>query len=293
MSTYSIKDLEQLSGIKAHTLRIWEQRYNFIKPKRTDTNIRFYDDNDLKLVLNISLLKDNGHKISKISKMCFEEMQQEVVKLTEEKLSFPEQIHALTLAMIDYDEDQFDKIMSANVIQYGFENTMITLIYPFLNKIGIMWQTGSVCPSQEHFISNLVIQKLHTAIDGCETRPEKFNKSYLLFLPEGEHHEISLLFAWYLLKVRNYRVIYIGEHINPKYIRKVYKCQQPDYIFTVLTSCQEATNTQAFIEELSAEFENSKILITGRQVIDHHFDLPRNIRIIYKFRDLSDFCKTC
>ncbi len=290
MATYSIKDLEQLSGIKAHTLRIWEQRYNFIKPKRTDTNIRFYDDNDLKLVLNISLLKDNGHKISKISRMCFEEMQQEVVKLTEEKLSFPEQIHALTLAMIDYDEEQFEKIVSANIIQYGFESTMMDLVYPFLNKIGVMWLTGSVCPSQEHFISNLVIQKLHAAIDSISIPSQPFGKKYLLFLPEGEHHELSLVLAWYLIKVRQEKVIYIGEHINLRYIRKVYRSQKPDYVFTVLTTCREAVQTQSYIEEISAEFPDSTVLITGRQVVGNNLKLPANIKILERFEDLAKFC---
>ena len=293
MSRYSIKDLEQLSGIKAHTLRIWEQRYSFINPKRTDTNIRFYDENDLKLVLNISLLKDNGHKISSISKMCNEEMQQEVVKLTEEKLSYPEQIHALTLAMIDYDEEQFDKIMSANAIQYGFEKTMMDLIYPFLNKIGYMWQTGAVCPSQEHFISNLVIQKLHAAIEGLPAGPGKMKSKFLLFLPDGEHHELSLLFAWYLLKVRNYQVIYMGEHIDPKYLKKVYKMQQPEYIFTVFTACRNAAcNSEDFINELSDEFSHSKILITGRQVVDHNIEVPGNVVIMHEFMDLVKFCTT-
>ena len=292
MGTYSIRDLEQLSGIKAHTLRIWEQRYNFIKPKRTDTNIRYYDEHDLKLVLNISLLKDNGHKISKISQMCFEEMQREVVKLTEEKLSFPEQFHALTMAMIDYDEEQFDKVISANTMQHGFEKTMIHLIYPFFNKIGIMWQTGSICPSQEHFVSNLLAQKLHSAIDNIPVRDHPDLKKFLLFLPEGEHHELSLLFAWYMLKVRNNRVYYFGEHIDPKYVRKAYLKQKPDYIFTVLTTCREAVDTQCYIEDLSAEFSESIIILTGRQVIERKLRLPANIKIVERFQDLVQFSKS-
>ena len=121
MCVYSIKDLEHLSGIKAHTLRIWEQRYNFINPKRTKTNIRYYDDQDLKLVLNISLLKDNGFKISKISKMSEEDMSREVMKITEKKLSYTEQIHALTISMVELNERRFEKIMATNILQLGFE----------------------------------------------------------------------------------------------------------------------------------------------------------------------------
>ncbi|RYF66671.1 MAG: MerR family transcriptional regulator, partial [Cytophagaceae bacterium] len=186
MSNYSIKDLEQLSGIKAHTLRIWEHRYNIIQPKRTDTNIRTYDDQDLKLVLNISLLKDHGYKISEISKLSVEEMYQEVIKISDKQLSYPDQIHALTITMIDLDEDRFEKIISTNILQFGFENTMINIIYPFLSRIGTLWVTGSIGPAQEHFITNLIRQKLIVAIDGQVSKQRPNGKKYMLFLPEGE-----------------------------------------------------------------------------------------------------------
>jgi MerR family transcriptional regulator, light-induced transcriptional regulator len=166
LSTYLIKDLEQLSGIKAHTLRIWEQRYNLLSPKRTDTNIRFYDDDDLKLILNVALLNDNGYKISKIAAMDSEVMRSEVMKLTDRTLTHDDQIHALTICMIEMDEDRFDKVLSTNILKLGFEQTMMNIIYPFMSKIGVLWQTGSINPAHEHFISNLVRQKLIVAIDG-------------------------------------------------------------------------------------------------------------------------------
>jgi len=159
MSTYSIRDLEQLSGIKAHTLRIWEQRYAILSPDRTDTNIRTYGDDDLKRVLNISLLKDHGYKISEIAKLSSEDLNREVVKISERPLNYPDQIHALTISMLDLSEERFEKIISANIAQSGFENTMINIIYPFLSRIGTLWVTGSIGPAQEHFITNLIRQK--------------------------------------------------------------------------------------------------------------------------------------
>ena len=166
MSRYSIKDLEQLSGIKAHTVRVWEQRYKLLNPKRTETNIRYYDDHDLKLILNVALLNDNGIKISKIAKMSVEEMKAEVLHLTERSFAYDDQIHSLVLAMIEFNEERFEKIIATNILKIGFEQTMLNVIYPFLSKIGILWQTGSIHPGQEHFISNLVRQKLIVAIDG-------------------------------------------------------------------------------------------------------------------------------
>ncbi|MEX0883706.1 MAG: MerR family transcriptional regulator, partial [Cyclobacteriaceae bacterium] len=204
MKYYSIKDLEQLSGIKAHTLRIWEQRYKILKPKRTETNIRYYDDDDLKLILNVALLNDNGFKISKIAKLNMEDIKSEILKLTERSFKFDDQIHALIIAMVELDEERFEKIISTNILKIGFELTMINIIYPFLSKIGILWQTGSIHPGQEHFISNLVRQKLIVAIDGQMYTGG--GKKFLLFLPEGELHEISLLFSSYLLKSNGHKV---------------------------------------------------------------------------------------
>ena len=218
MAKYSIKDLEHLSGIKAHTLRIWEQRYNLINPKRTDTNIRYYDQNDLKLVLNVSLLKENGFKISKIADMSTEEMFEEVKRVSEKTTSFADQIYALTLAMIDLDEQRFEKIISTNTLKIGFERTMMNVISPFLSKIGIMWITDSINPAQEHFISNLIRQKLMVAIDGQYPTLDDNAKRYMLFLPDGELHELSLLFANYLIRARHNKVIYLGQSMPMKYI---------------------------------------------------------------------------
>ena len=286
MSHYSIKDIEQLSGIKAHTLRIWEQRYNFIKPKRTDTNIRYYDDKDLKLVLNIALLKDNGHKISRICDMESEEMQLEVMKLMEKKLGFPEQIQGLTLAMLEIDEDRFEKILSTNILQIGFERTMMNLIYPFFQKIGILWQTGSISPAQEHFISNLVRQKIIVAIDGQVVSTSNYNKKYLLYLPEDELHEISLLFSYYLIKSRNNKVIYLGQNVPLNDLVNIYKDHNPDYLLTVLTTQPSANEVQPYIYNLSESFKNASVLVSGHQVIGHDLDFPNNVMLLNKIQDL-------
>ncbi|MFC2126111.1 MerR family transcriptional regulator [Bacteroidota bacterium] len=289
MATYSIKDLEQLSGIKAHTLRIWEQRYNFINPKRTDTNIRYYDDNDLKLVLNISLLKDNGHKISKISKMQYKELRDEVVKITDKKLSYPEQIHELTLAMIECDEDRFEKILNTNFLQHGFEGTMLHILSPFLVKIGILWQTGTIAPSQEHFVSNLIRQKIIVALDGQAVFGTDFNKKFLLFLPDGEMHELTLLFSSYIIKSRKNKVIYLGQCMPLNEVESVYRQHKPDYLFTIMTCHPTKNEVQGYIDQLLQKFPESHLLITGRQVIGQEIIINNKVTIMNKLQDLIDF----
>lgn len=286
MSTYSIKDLEQLSGIKAHTLRIWEQRYNLLNPKRTDTNIRFYDDQDLKLILNVALLNDNGYKISKIASMDSEEMRGEVMKLTERTLTHDDQIHALTICMIEMDEERFDKVLSTNILKLGFEQTMMNIIYPFMSKIGVLWQTGAINPAHEHFISNLVRQKLIVAIDGQV--PSSTGKKFLLFLPEGELHEISLLFASYLIKSKGNKVVYLGQNTPHEDLLTVFKIHEPDYMMTVITTSPSSEYAQEYLNKLSASFSTAQILVTGYQVIGQDFIMPRNVKLMNYIRDIKE-----
>lgn len=287
MSSYSIKDLEQLSGIKAHTLRIWEQRYNLLSPKRTETNIRFYDDQDLKLILNVALLNDNGVKISKIASMDSVEIREEVMKLTERSLTHDDQIHALTICMIEMDEDRFDKILSTNIIKLGFEQTMMNIIYPFMSKIGVLWQTGAINPAQEHFISNLVRQKLIVAIDGQLLKGG--GKKFLLFLPEGELHETSMLFASYLIKNKGHKVIYLGQSTPYEDLLSVYNLHQPEYLLTVITTSPSSEYVQEYLNSLSKRFPNAHILVTGYQVIGQDLVFPANVRLLNYIRDIKEF----
>jgi DNA-binding transcriptional MerR regulator len=286
MSSYSIKDLEQLSGIKAHTLRIWEQRYNIISPKRTDTNIRTYDDHDLKLVLNISLLKEHGYKISDIARLSVEEMYREVIKISDRKLNYPDQIHALTISMIDLEEERFEKIISTNILQFGFENTMIYIIYPFLSRIGTLWITGSVGPAQEHFITNLIRQKLIVAIDGQVSKQRPDSKKYMLFLPEGELHEISLLFANYIIRARYNKVIYLGQSLPFNELVFAYNIHKPDYIFSAFTSVPSNSDVQPFVNKLMRTFPESHILLTGYQVVGQDIQTDDNATVINNIDDL-------
>ena len=286
MSTYSIRDLEQLSGIKAHTLRIWEQRYAILAPERTDTNIRAYGDEDLKRVLNISLLKDHGYKISDIAKLAPEQLNGEVIKLSDRQLTYPDQIHALTIAMLDLNEDRFEKIINTNVLQFGFENTMIHIIYPFLSRIGTLWVTGSVGPAQEHFITNLIRQKLIVAIDAQGNKHNSSGKKYILFLPEGEFHEISLLFANYIIRSRANKVIYLGQSLPFSELVFAYTRHQPDFIFTVLTSVPANHEVQPFVNRLSNTFPNAQVLLTGYQVVGQDINSPDNTLIINQINEL-------
>ncbi|MGM0612960.1 MAG: MerR family transcriptional regulator [Bacteroidota bacterium] len=277
MSTYFIKDLEKLSGIKAHTIRIWEKRYNIVSPKRTDTNIRYYSNEDLKKILNVSILNRNGMKISEISKMSDSEIENHVLNLNKFDDDYQSYVENLTLTMIDLDEDRFERTLSHLVTRIGFEQTLIKVIHPFLNKIGLLWLTGSINPAQEHFVSNLIRQKLIVGIDGASANAKKNNKRFIMFLPEDEWHELSLLFYHYLIKNLGYEVIYLGQSVPHSDVVKIANIKRPDYIFTNITTTMPEDQFQAFLRELSSCFPKQTIFIGGQQIYEFTRAIPSNI----------------
>tara|TARA_Y100001972_G_C7665919_1_gene336658 strand:- start:3645 stop:4328 length:684 start_codon:yes stop_codon:yes gene_type:complete len=218
--------------------------------------------------------------------MTDQEMQREVMHLTERDLKYPEQIHALTIAMVDMDEKRFEKIISTCILKLGFESCMLNVIYPFLTKIGVLWQTGAINPAQEHFISNLVRQKLIVAIDGQYHKQDADSKKFVLFLPDGEMHEIGLLFADYIIKSRKGMTFYLGQSLPLKDLRRIVNIQKPDYLFTIITTTPGPANIQDYVDELASEFSDIELLLTGYQVVGQDIQAPENVTILAKIDDL-------
>lgn len=274
---YSIKDLERLSGIKAHTIRIWEQRYGIVNPERTSTNIRYYSDTDLRRILNIALLNQHKIKISRIAKMTDNEMSEEVIRLTaSSESSMDSQIELLTLCMVEMDEDRFEKAMSNNILRHGFEKTMTSIIFPFLEKVGIMWMSGTIKPAQEHFISNAIRQKLIVAIDGQTNLSNKPEDTFLLFCPENEFHELGLLFMNYLLRSRKCKTIYLGAAVPFRDLQMVYEQHHPQYLFTYITILPKDISIGEYILQLANQFPQSTILLSGKVLDDIEIEWPDN-----------------
>jgi DNA-binding transcriptional MerR regulator len=286
MGHYSIKDLEKLSGIKAHTIRIWEKRYGVIKPTRTDTNIRVYCDTELKKLLNVAILNNHGHKISKIAKLKQGEICCELEKLNSSDQEFQVQIDSLVVAMVDLDRRRFEKILGDSTLKIGFEETSINILYPFLQKVGVMWQTDDINPAQEHFISSLIIQKLYVAIDQAY-QPENLNaKKALLYLPEGEYHEMGLLFYRYLMKKRGYETIYLGQSVPFSDLPKVVNAHNPDIIVTAFVASIPCESLLAYLFKVSNDFKDKTIIASGYQVCSFNLSVPKNVKT---FQDVHQF----
>ncbi len=286
MAQYSIKDLERLSGIKAHTLRIWEKRYVLMEPSRTDTNIRTYSDSDLKKILNISILNRYGIKISHIAAMDEQEIAEKIIIISRDTSDYESLIENLVITMVEMDEEKFDKLISRTIMQTGFEETILKIVYPFFDKIGILWQTGSINPAQEHFISHLIRQKLIVAIDSVIPAVNPDPKHFLLFLPEGELHELGLLFYNYLLQKRGHKVTYLGQWVPLKDMAAASTVLEVDYLLTSIISVHSGTELDKYIERLSAAFSDTTIFISGRQASSLTEKLPGNIVRLNSVHDL-------
>jgi DNA-binding transcriptional MerR regulator len=277
MAHYSIKDLQNFTGIKAHTIRMWEKRYNIVEPKRTNTNIRYYDDDDLKKLLNVSILNRNGFKISAIVNLTDTAISEEILNLAHTLNDFESQIEGLVVSMIDLDENMFEKIFNTAVIKMGFEDAVINILYPFFEKIGILWQIGTITTSHKYFISNLVRQKILVAIDGLVSTYNGDTKTYLLFLPEGEYHELGLLFHSYILRKNNFKVIYLGANVPTGCLAELIKTREVYGLMTSVAAPLKYTEFVGYIKDLAQKFDNLPICISGFGIRSLGEDLPENV----------------
>lgn len=267
MSTYSMAQMETLTGISAHTLRIWERRYRFINPSRTESNIRYYSDKELVKLLNIAVLIRNGHKISKIDAMTEAKMNELITDILSNICeTIEDEISALTLSMLEMDEDKFNKVFQLKVMRKGLQVAITQLIYPFLHQIGILWGTSKIIPAQEHFISNLIRQKIISAIDALPS-PSVNAPGICLFLLDGEDHEIGLLLASYLARDLGWKVFYLGQNVpvenigdaakisNSAALLSMFVIFSPERTEKLIESIQEQTDVPFLVSGTSANFE--------------------------------------
>jgi DNA-binding transcriptional MerR regulator len=290
-SKYSIKDLEKLSGIKAHTLRAWEQRYTLIEPKRTETNIRYYTDDHLKRILNIAVLVKSSMRISKVAELNDEDLRAAVIDAGRYQGNYESQINAFKIAMLEYDEYLFDSIFNKCLIQFGTEETLSKILGKFIHEIGLLWQAGAISVSNEHFISSLVKQKLFSIIDQTilPQRTEK-TKNYVLYLPADELHELGLLYVYYYLKKSGHRVIYLGQSVPMQYLKEVSEKTHVDRFISIFTTTPHFEELDYYFEKMGEMFnnENYKFFLTGIQFQNYDGSkVPEHVEIIPDIESLK------
>lgn len=288
MNAFTIKDIENLTGVKAHTIRIWEQRYNFLKPQRTGTNIRYYSNEELKIILNIALLNRFGFKISYIDKLGIAQIQAKLHELTHPQALHYRLINELITCMIDMDMDSFELILNKNINDYGIDRTIEELIFPFLEKVGLLWITNNINPAQEHLVTNLIRQKILVGIEQSENLFSE-NKSVLLFLPEGEHHELGLLYVYYLIKNKGIKVFYLGADVPYEDLAFLVDAKKPDYVYSHLTSVAHNFNLEKFILNLQQKIPQMNVVISGSPVQHYSKTIPAQFHLLRSLQEVKKF----
>lgn len=288
MDAFTIKELENLSGIKAHTIRVWEQRYSFLKPQRTDTNIRYYTNDELKTVLNIALLNKYGYKISHINKMRPDELSDKLISLSNTQAQQERIINELLQFTIDMDIEKLEATLNQHVAAKGIDKVITQIIFPFFEKIGILWLANHVHPAQEHLVTNIVRQKLIVGIEGAFA-PVSLSKTVLLYLPEGEYHELGLLYIYYLLKCRGIKVLYLGANVPIKDLEFVVGVKKPDFIYTHLTTVASNFNFEKFLHYLTSRFSSCSVILSGQIAYNYKKKIPSTITVCRSLADVIDF----
>ena len=275
MGHFSISDLEQLSGIKAHTIRMWEQRYGLLRPLRSATNIRMYSNDDLRRLLNVSTLCGRGRRISQVACLNDAEMQAAVLACSNDSHDYHQQVNALLAAMLSFDERHLNHLFNEATAWLGFEKMMLYVAYPLLQRIGLMWLAGTMNPAQEHLLTHLLRQKMLAATDALPDVPASA-RCWVLFLPAHELHELALLFMNYALRARGQHTLYLGQNLPVEELTAVCEACQPDAVVTVLTSQPERSRIAEFAREVSASCGHKLVVLYGPMVRQEGLQLPAN-----------------
>jgi len=266
--SYSIADLEQYSGIKAHTIRVWEQRYKALKPHRSEGNTRYYDNEQLRRLLNIASLLDSDYRISELCTMSDSSLNELLDKKLEQSISSDNKyefyISQILTSGIDFDEAHFEKLFSNCILRFGLKSTYINVIYPLLIRAGLLWSKNTLSIGSEHFISNLIRQKLLSAIDTLPPAKSHEN-SWLLFLPVNEFHEIGILFSYYLIRQAGKKVIYLGANLPFESLKSTINETKPSNLFFFFVHYNRPEESQNYLDQLTNNFKDSKIYVSGNQ----------------------------
>jgi DNA-binding transcriptional MerR regulator len=293
MAKYKISDLEQICGVKAHTIRIWEQRYKVLVPLRTETNIRYYDDKQLLKLLNIVSLMNAGNKISVISKLSEKEFNKEIKNLGETgSLGIKEEMltNQLISSGLAYDEEGFEKALSNSILSFGLLQSYNKVFYPMLVKLGFLWSSSELTPSQEHFVSNLIKQKMFAAIDALEPASIRTEK-WVLFLPEAEMHDIGLLIANFMLRSKSVKVIYLGENVPIKNLYQVAENVKPTHYLTFAVRQNQQKMFNKYLTEMKNRFGDPNIFICCDTSFGEKLNLSDNQHAITSFDSFINVIK--
>lgn len=286
MQQFTIKDVENMLGIKAHTLRIWEQRYPFFAPKRKESQHRYYDNDDLKLLLQVAFLYHLGWKISKIAALSTDERIAAVAVIEPNKNTYPHFVVQLIARAIDFDEKGFNDVIERLTEEIGFERTILEVCFPFLQRVGLHWVTNRIVPAQEHFSSYLIQNKIIAGIDALPL--PQHPPELLLFTPRGEYHEMPLLFLQYMLRKKGWSVLFLGKSVTLEVLNQFKDNKEIRFFFLHLLTNLTQMDPEVYLEELVRRFPDKKIIGSGTAIhgVQRQFT---NVRLLLSDKEIMEF----
>jgi len=289
-SEFTIKDLENFSGIKSHTIRIWEKRYNLLQPNRTDSNIRYYDIHNLQKLLNVSLLNSNGLKISKIADLPNSKLNASVREMVAKKGMNTHASNSLKLSMLNFDENLFNLTYNNLITNSSLREVFKNVLLPFMNDLGLLWQVNSITPAHEHFITNLILQKIHINIERLQlTSPTNFDKVFVLYLPMNEIHDLGLLYLHYELLLHGYQSIYLGPSVPVANLNDVQKVYDNICFISYLTVEPSRMSVSEYIEVVDSTVlsdSNNELWLLGRKLTELDQDFNKKNVLLFPTIDL-------
>lgn len=288
MTAFTIRDLQNLTGIKAHTIRIWEQRYSFLKPQRTGTNIRYYSNDELKMILNVALLNRFGYKVSHINNMTAQAIEEKIAKLSSTDARIDCLLTQLISKMVDMDFDQLEQKLDEHSDHFGIDTTIRHLIYPFLQKVELLWQTNQSFPAQQHLVSKIIRQKLVAGLEQIVDESEA-DPLIVLFLPENEFDELGILYLHYLLKANQHRCLYLGASVPINDMVYISNHNKPIFVQTHLGSISPAFSLEKYLKQFRLKLPELPVFISGSITTEFCGQLPANTTFFNTLADAADF----
>lgn len=268
---------------------MWEQRYELLNPQRTAGNIRVYSNDDLRLLLNVAILRKNGIKISKIASMSEGDIAGTAMELARVPSEPSSRINTLIGCMMQLDEIGLERTLEMEIMNRGFEKTIREVVFPFLEQLGILWTTGAIKPGHEHFVSGVIRRKLIAGVEGFRSSPVQGANTFVLFLPEGESHEMSLLFLQYMLKSRGQNVIYLGANMPLDHLTELIKTRKVDWLYTIVTTLSQGQDINSYLKRIETALPDQPIALSGNMVNQYEGDPPKNIKLLRDLQEVLQF----
>ena len=289
-ASFSIKDLENICGVKAHTIRIWEKRYHLLTPERTDTNIRTYNMESLKKLLNVSFLVNCGYKISRISKLTPEEIDEYLKSIVSDQTLVDRAFNNLKLSMLNYNSHIFSETFKESEERFSFNDVFYKIFIPFLNEMGMLWQSNTINSSHEHFITNLIKQKLWTRINELQQKNSTQENTFVLYLPEGETNDLSLLFLNNVLLDKGYKTIFLGSNISIDYLQNLADLQNNLVFVSYFTVAPHAEDVNEYIDNFKEQIcnpNNHELWVMGRILKEVPINVDLKLKVIQSLEDFE------